>query len=97
LAQIPHFGSWLVLFRCYSLKFDLIQVLFDTIFHTGVIGQYDYEQGAEMMHGNVVGITDMIHFCGKTHEEVYNDFLASVEDYLSFCQEVGRIPQISVK
>jgi predicted HicB family RNase H-like nuclease len=68
-----------------------------TISHRGITGTYDYEQGDEMMHGNVAGITDMVHFCGKTHEEVYTDFIVSIEDYLAFCQELGRIPQISLQ
>jgi predicted HicB family RNase H-like nuclease len=68
-----------------------------TITYKTVIGYYDFEQGDDMMHGSAAGITDMVHFCGKTHEEVYTDFIASIEEYLAFCQELGQIPQISLQ
>jgi predicted HicB family RNase H-like nuclease len=48
----------------------------------------DEEQG--VFHGEVVGITDVVTFEGKTADELTKAFHDSVDDYLAFCEERGE-------
>ena len=60
--------------------------------HKGYIGRAwaDFEAG--VFRGEVVNIRDTITFQGKTPEELAQEFLESVEDYLEFCQSRGEEP-----
>jgi predicted HicB family RNase H-like nuclease len=50
----------------------------------------DEEQG--LFHGEVIGISDVITFQGRTPEELTKAFHDSVDDYLAFCKERGEEP-----
>jgi len=51
----------------------------------------DEKQG--LLHGEVVGITDVVTFEGKTTEELVQAFRDSVDDYLEFCAERSEAPE----
>jgi predicted HicB family RNase H-like nuclease len=50
----------------------------------------DEEQG--LFHGEVIGITDVVTFQGRTAEELTAAFHESIDDYLAFCRERGEEP-----
>jgi predicted HicB family RNase H-like nuclease len=52
--------------------------------------EFDAEAG--ILHGEVVGIRDVVTFQGKSVEEVEQAFRDSVDDYLAFCKEQGEPP-----
>ena len=58
------------------------------------IGLVEYDDDAEIFHGEVVNVKDVITFQGKSVTELKRAFKASVEDYLSFCQERNEEPEI---
>lgn len=58
--------------------------------YTGFIEEIDVENG--MLCGCVLDIKDVITFQGKTIEEVRQEFEASVDDYLDWCEELGQEP-----
>ena len=60
--------------------------------YTGSI-EADEEQG--ILHGQVLGTTDVITFQGKTVNEVKRAFHESVDDYLAYCAEKGKEPDTS--
>jgi predicted HicB family RNase H-like nuclease len=58
--------------------------------YTGQITAVDEKQG--IIHGEVVGITDVVTFQGKTSAELVQAFRDSVDDYLAFCEERSEAP-----
>lgn len=60
--------------------------------YKGYIGivEMDVEEG--FFHGTVEGIKDVIDFAGESFPELKQAFEDSVDDYLEFCEETGRIP-----
>jgi predicted HicB family RNase H-like nuclease len=46
----------------------------------------EYDEDAEIFHGEVVNLRDVITFQGKSVSELQRAFAASVEDYLEFCR-----------
>ena len=51
-----------------------------------------FDEEAEIFHGEVINIRDVITFQGKSVEELKKEFENSVEDYLEFCSERNEEP-----
>lgn len=60
--------------------------------YKGYIGQVEFDADARILHGEVVGIRDVVTFQGSSVEEVEQAFRDSVDDYLAFCKERGEEP-----
>jgi predicted HicB family RNase H-like nuclease len=60
--------------------------------YKGYIGHVEYDDGAKIFHGEVVGLTDIITFQGKSVDELEQAFRDSVDDYLAWCKERGEKP-----
>ena len=52
--------------------------------------EVDEENG--VLHGQVLGINDVITFQGATVHELSQSFVDSIDDYLEFCKERGEEP-----
>lgn len=52
-----------------------------------------YDEGAEIFHGEVMNLRDVITFQGSSVAELKQAFADSVEDYLAFCKERGEEPE----
>lgn len=61
--------------------------------YAGQIVGVDDKQG--IIHGELVGINDVVTFQGKTFEELVQAFHDSVDDYLAFCEERSEPPEKS--
>jgi predicted HicB family RNase H-like nuclease len=55
-------------------------------------GKVDFDAEAGILHGDVVGIRDVVTFEGTSVEEVERAFRDSVDDYLAFCRQRGERP-----
>jgi predicted HicB family RNase H-like nuclease len=60
--------------------------------YKGYIGHVVYDDEAEIFHGDVINIRDVVTFQGTTVEEIKQAFRDSVEDYLDFCIKLGQVP-----
>lgn len=60
--------------------------------HQGYLGRVEFDDEADVFHGEVVGIRDVVTFEGKSVDELRQAFHDSVEDYLAFCEERGESP-----
>lgn len=58
--------------------------------YKGYIGQVEFDDDAEIFHGEVVNTRDIITFQGKSVEELKTAFNDSVDDYLDWCAERGE-------
>ncbi|MBK1990920.1 type II toxin-antitoxin system HicB family antitoxin [Sphaerospermopsis aphanizomenoides BCCUSP55] len=52
----------------------------------------EFDDEAEIFHGEVINIRDVITFQGSSVKELKQAFQDSVDDYLAFCQERGEEP-----
>jgi predicted HicB family RNase H-like nuclease len=50
---------------------------------------------ADIFHGEIINLRDVITFEGETVEELKQAFIDSVEDYLDFCAERSEDPEKS--
>lgn len=60
--------------------------------YKGYSGNVRFDDKAEIFHGEVLGLRDVVTFQGTTVEELKTAFEESVEDYLEFCGERGESP-----
>jgi len=61
--------------------------------YKGYTGVFEYESDDEAFHGTVLGIRDVIHFTGRSIDELKAALADSVEEYLAMCREDGVDPQ----
>ncbi len=60
--------------------------------YKGYIGKVEFDAEANILHGEVVGIRDVVTFQGRSVEEIERAFRGSVDDYLAFCRQRGEQP-----
>ena len=60
--------------------------------YKGYMGQVELDAEAGILHGQVVGIRDVVTFQGESVKEVEQAFHDSVDDYLAFCKEQKQEP-----
>jgi len=60
--------------------------------YKGYVGHATYDDEAEIFHGEVINIRDVVTFQGNTVSSLKKAFIESVEDYLAFCTENGEEP-----
>ena len=51
-----------------------------------------YDEDADLFHGEVMNLRDVITFQGKSVDELKQAFAGSIADYLDFCRERGEEP-----
>ena len=59
----------------------------------GYTGKVEFDDQADIFHGEVLGLRDVITFQGKTVDEVKQAFQESVDDYLKFCASRKEEPE----
>ena len=60
--------------------------------YKGYIGKVEFDEEAEIIHGEVINTRDVITFQGDSVAEVKKAFHESVDDYLEFCKTRGETP-----
>ncbi|MGC8539277.1 MAG: type II toxin-antitoxin system HicB family antitoxin [Phycisphaerae bacterium] len=60
--------------------------------YKGYLGKAEFDGEAGILHGEVLGIRDVVTFQGKSVRELNQAFRDSVDDYLAFCQKRGESP-----
>ena len=61
--------------------------------YKGYFAKVEFDDEANIFHGEVINLRDVITFEGETVEELWKAFHDSVEDYLEFCAERGEDPE----
>ena len=56
-------------------------------------GRVEFDDEADIFHGEVLGLRDVITFQGRTVDEVKRAFRDSVDDYLEYCAKRGEAPE----
>ena len=60
--------------------------------YKGYLSHIKFDDNANIFHGEVINIRDIITFQGKSVDELKKAFEDSVEDYLVFCADRGEKP-----
>ncbi|NTE85725.1 type II toxin-antitoxin system HicB family antitoxin [Agrobacterium rubi] len=53
----------------------------------------EFDEDADLFHGEVIDLRDVITFQGSSASELKTALAESVEDYLAFCAERGEEPE----
>ena len=61
--------------------------------YKGYLGIFDFDAEIDSFHGVVVNTNDVITFYGSSVAELRKEMKRSVEEYLEFCREQGRVPE----
>lgn len=61
--------------------------------HKGYHGTIEVDEERGLLHGEVLGLRDVVTFQGQTVEEARQAFEESVDDYLAFCAQRGEEPE----
>ena len=56
-----------------------------------------YSAEDNLLHGNLLGIRDMVTFEGRNLKELQKNFRDAVEEYLRLCEETGKSPNVPFK
>ena len=68
----------------------------NTLKHKGYIGSIEYSEEDNCLFGKVLGLNKvLISYEGNTVQELKEDFIAGIEQYLEDCKESGTEPQKS--
>ena len=51
-----------------------------------------FDDEADIFHGEVTGLRDVVIFQGRTVDEVNSAFRESIDDYIEFCVRRGETP-----
>ncbi len=60
--------------------------------YKGYRGSVRFDDAAEIFHGEVTGVRDVVTFQGRTVDELKTAFQESIDDYLEFCRSRGEDP-----
>ena len=65
----------------------------NTMTYKGYQGKFEYDQDADIFHGEVLHLNDVVTFQGRSIDELKKALADSVEDYQLLCKEVGKEPE----
>jgi len=63
------------------------------LIYKSYMGHVEFDDDADIFHGEVINTRDVITFQGKTVAEIKKAFRESVDDYLAFCKERNEEPE----
>ncbi len=61
--------------------------------YKGYQGSFEYDPDADIFHGDVLHIADVVTFQGRSIDELKEALAESIEVYLEYCAKKGREPQ----
>ena len=60
--------------------------------YKGYIARIEFSADDQCLHGRIEGISDLVTFESTDAASIEQEFHDAVDDYLSFCAEVGKEP-----
>ena len=61
--------------------------------YKGYVAKVEFDDEADMFHGEVINLRDVITFQGQSVAELREALRESIEDYLDFCAQRGEEPE----
>lgn len=60
--------------------------------YKGYQGRFEYDLDADIFHGDVLHINDVVTFQGRSIDELKAALAESIEVYLEYCERKGKEP-----
>jgi len=64
-----------------------------TMEYKGYIARVEYDDEAQLFHGQIMNLRDVITFQGRSVTELRKALRGSVDDYVAFCAARGEEPE----
>ena len=61
--------------------------------YKGYNGTVEYDSEDDLLIGHIIGINDSINYHGASIEEIKASFIDAVENYISLCEKIGKVPE----
>jgi predicted HicB family RNase H-like nuclease len=65
----------------------------NTLSYKGYQGVFEYDPEADLFHGEVADLSDVVTFQGRSIDDLKAALTDSVEDYLELCANEGKTPE----
>ena len=66
----------------------------DNLLHyKGYSAKPEYSVEDKVFYGKILGIDDLVDFYSENAKNIETEFQKAVDDYLTFCAEIGKEPQ----
>ena len=65
----------------------------DILEYNGYYAKIEFDASAHSLFGKIEGIQDLVTFESGSPVEIEAEFRSAVDDYLAFCEEVGKVPE----
>ncbi|MCL1903294.1 MAG: type II toxin-antitoxin system HicB family antitoxin [Oscillospiraceae bacterium] len=65
--------------------------------YKGFYGSIEFFEEDNVFHGKILGISDCFLYEGDSVQSLKQDFQDSVNEYIDFCNEVGKEPEKAYK
>ena len=65
--------------------------------YNGYHAKIEYDAEDDIFVGEVIGIVDSLSFHGSSIEEIHQMFEQSIDNYLDFCEKIGKEPNKEFK
>lgn len=63
------------------------------IHYKGYSAKPEYSHDDKVFYGTILGIDDLVDFYTDDAKQIEEEFHKAVDDYLAFCEEIGKEPQ----
>lgn len=60
--------------------------------YKGYYSKVQFSSTDNVLHGKIEGIADLVTFESESCCDIENEFRAAVDDYLEFCEQIGKCP-----
>ncbi len=61
--------------------------------YKGYWTKVEFDSESLILHGKIEGINDLVTFESDSTEKIEEEFHSAVDDYILFCEEVGKTPE----
>ena len=65
----------------------------DLLRYKGYSAKPEYSAADRVFYGTVLGIDDLVDFQSESAKDLEDEFHRAVDNYLTFCAEIGKSPQ----
>ena len=63
--------------------------------YKGYIADVSIDFEGHILHGKIDGIGDLVTFESETVDGIIREFHSAVDDYIDFCHQHGKEPEVS--
>lgn len=74
-----------------------VSVMTNTLQYKGYSVNIEYSAEDKVLYGKIDGIGDLVTFESENVDGIEGAFHNAVDDYLAFCEQVGKVPEKTYK